>query len=184
MLQIPAKTEQGVFLRNCIDLYEEMHREIKNCKNKNVQEDELVQACFEIAGLYKEKMIAAVRNHTFERVEDEILFFKQIKPLFHAEVEFYTYCYHIILFKTVELEADKNELRNFYKRQLQRKEKLKKENPVFYEYVQERNTYADAEWFTRHNNSRDSSLFDALMGKYLALEKFEDYLRTIMATEC
>ena len=184
MFQIPAKTEKSNFLTNCIELYEQMHEEITACKKGKVQEEERVQACFEIAGLYKEKMIAAVRNHTFESVEDEILFFKQIKPLFHAEVELYTYCYHIILFKTVEVEEDKNELKSFYQRQLLRKEKLKKENPVFYEYVQERNTYADAEWFTRHNNSRDSSLYDALMGKYLAIEKFEDYLRAMVLKEC
>lgn len=184
MFQIPAKTEQGVFLSKCIDLYEEMHEEVKNCKKKKAQEEDRVQACFEIAGCYKEKISAFVRNHEFEKVEDEVLFFKQIKPLFYAEVEFYTYCYHIILFRTKEIEADKDELKSFYKRQLLRREKLKKENPAFYEYVQGRNTYADAQWFTRHSGSRDSSLYDALMGKYLATEKFEDYLRAMMLKEC
>lgn len=44
----------------------------------------------------------------FTKIADEIFFFKNVKPLFQAEVEFYTYCYHIALVKTREIEADKN----------------------------------------------------------------------------
>jgi len=106
-----------------------------------------------------------------------------VKPLFTVNVKFYTYYYHLILFKTKEIEADKIELESFYKRQLQRKEKLRKEHPEFYEYVQEQHAYANAQWFTRHTSSKDSSLFDALMGRWLAIEKFEDHLKGVMKRE-
>jgi hypothetical protein len=182
-MSMPKQTETGTFLSKCIQLYDEMLAEIKACKKEKSNEEERIQTCFEIAGNYKEKINEAVRNHDFMNSTDEIYFFRNVKPLFHAEVEFYTYCYHITLFKTKELEADKKELENFYNRQLVKKEKLRKEHPVFCEYVEEGKTYADMQWFTRRLNSRESSLFDKLMGKYLAIEKFEDYLKGVMKRE-
>lgn len=175
--------ETGTFLSNCIQLYDEMLESIKACSKENTTEEERIQTCFEIAGSYKEQINDAVRNHHFTDSADEIFFFKQVKPLFQAEVEFYTYCYHIVLFKTKELEADKKELELFYKRQLVKREKLRKDHPVFYDYVENGKTSADLQWFTRGIKSKDSSMFDHLMGKYLAIEKFELYLKGIMSKE-
>lgn len=183
MITKPKQPEAGTFLANCIQFYDEMLDEIKACKKENINEEERIQNCFEISGNYKEKINEAVRNHDFTCSAEEIYFFKHVKPLFQAELEFYTYCYHIVLFKTKEIEADKKELENFYNRQLVKKEKLRKEHPVFCEYVEEAKTYVDQQWFTRRLNSRDSSLFDNLMGKYLAIEKFEDYLKGVMKRE-
>jgi hypothetical protein len=183
MMPIPKQTEPGTFLGDCIRLYEDMIAKIKECKKEMLHEEERIQACFEIASSYKERLNALVRGHEFANECDEIFFFKKVKPLFHSEVEFYTYCYHIVLFKTKEIEADKYELESFYKRQLQRNEKMRKEFPAFYAYVQEGHTHADAQWFTRHSNTLDCSLYDSLMGRYLALEKFEDHLKRVMKRE-
>jgi hypothetical protein len=183
MITKPKQHETGAFSGNCIQLYEDMLAGIKACKKEKVNEEEQIQTCFEIAGAYKEKINVAVREHVFENVCDEIYFFKHVKPLFQAEVEFYTYCYHITLFKTKEMETDKQELEDFYNRQLLKREKLRKEHPVFYEYVNEKKTHADQYWFTRGVNNKDSSLFDALMGRYMAIEKFEDYLKGVMSKE-
>lgn len=182
-MTIQKLTEPGTFLKGCIQLYEEMLTEIDACKQEKQCEDERIQGCFEIAGSYKERINEAVRNFNFASQEDEVFFFKKVKPLFTAEVEFYTYLYHIVLFKTKEMESDKHELEAFYKRQLLKREKLRKENVAFYNYVQNENTYADTQWFTRHLNTRDCSLFDALMGRYLAIEKFELYLKDRMNKE-
>lgn len=180
---MPKRSESGTFLGDCIQLYDDMLAEIKVCKKKQSNEEERILTCFEIVENYKDKVNEAVRNHDFKNSADEIYFFKNVKPLFHAEAEFYTYCYHNILFKTKELNADKQELRDFYQRQLAKKEKMRKEHPVFCEYVQEKKTYADMQWFTRGIKNSDSSLFDNLMGKYLAIEKFEVYLMGIMNRE-
>lgn len=179
MMILPKQTEAGTFLGDCHQLYEEMLREI-NLRKQNLQEEKCIQRCFEIAGAYKDKVVAKVRDHKFTNLCDEIYFFKHVKPLFHAEVEFYTYCYHIVLFKTKEMEVDKGELRSFYNRQLQRRDKLRKEFPAFYTYVEEGQTYADQQWFTRHSSSKEASLFDSVMGRYMAIAKFEVYLKEVM----
>ncbi len=182
-MTIPKLTEPRTFLKGCMQLYEAMLTEVDVCKQEKLCEEERIQGCFEIAGSYKERINEAVRNFNFGNQDDEVLFFKKVKPLFTAEVEFYTYLYHIVLFKTKEIEADKHELGAFYKRQLLKKEKLRKENPAFYDYVQNEGTYADFQWFTRRAQSRDSSLFDSLMGRYLAIEKFEEHLKAVMLKE-
>jgi hypothetical protein len=180
MSKLTANSEAGTFLGSCIQLYEDMLAEIKVCKKERLQEEECIQVCFEIAATYKEKLNASVRIHVFANIDDEIFFFKNVKPLFQAEVEFYTYRYHIVLFKTKEMEGDQQELDSYYKRQLLRKDKFKREHPQFYDYVHNKETYADRQWFTRSVNNSDSSLFDALMGKWFALEKFEDYVKGMM----
>lgn len=183
MITPPKQTDTGTFLSNCIQLYENMLLAIKACKNERKDEEERIQTCFEIATAYKEKINEAVREYSFTRKSDEIFFFKSVKPLFQAEVEFYTYCYYITVFKTKEMETDKQELQDFYKRQLLRKEKLRKEHPVFCEYVQEKKTHADRYWFTRSINNKDSSLYDGLMSRFLGIEKFADYLKEVMQRE-
>lgn len=180
MIAIPKEKGVRTFLGSCIYLYEEMIAEIKACKQKPLQEEEQIQSCFEIAGTYKERINEAVRGYQFTEKSDEVFFFKKVKPLFTAEVDFFTYLYHIALFKTKEIEADKQELEQFYKRQLLKKEKLQKEYPAFIKYIEEDGNNADLQWFIRQGRSSDSSLFDALMGRYLAIEKFELYLKDIM----
>jgi hypothetical protein len=179
-MTIPKQTGEGTFLTNCIQLYEAMLAELKCSKNNKTAEEERIQNCFEIAGAYKDKLNQLVRHHKFLSKEEEVFFFKKIKPLFTAEVEFFTYLYHIELFKTKEIESDNYELEQFYKRQLQKRDKLRKEQPDFYHYVQEGHTSADIQWFTRKCETMDSSLFDGLMGRYLAIEKFELYLKDKM----
>jgi hypothetical protein len=181
MMTIPKQTEESTFLCNCIQLYEQMNAEIKNKKKNIVDEEALIQLCFEIATNYKEKIKESVRNYQFSNQADEIFFFKKVKPLFNAEVEYYTYRYHLVLFKTREMDGDANELDEFYKRQLLRKEKFKREFQAFYDYITDEETYADKQWFTRHSHSKDSSLFDGLMGRWMAIEKFETYVRGIIS---
>jgi hypothetical protein len=177
----PKQIEESTFLCSCIQLYEMMVAEIKCKKNGTANEEERIQLCFEIASNYKEKIKETVRNHQFNNQTDEIFFFKKVKPLFNAEVEYYTYRYHVVLFKTKEMDVDVNELDEFYKRQLVRKEKFKREFQAFYDYITGGATYADKQWFTRHAHSKDSSLFDGLMGRWLAIEKFETYVKGIIS---
>jgi len=183
MIATPKQNNVRPFLNACIALYEEMIAEIKVCKQKILPEEEQIQSCFEIAGAYKEQLNMCVRNYHFPDKSDEVFFFKKIKPLFNAEVEFYTYLYHIALFKTKDIDADKIELASFYKRQLQKKDKLKKEFPDFFKYVESDASNADLQWFTRKNQTDCSSLFDLLMGRYMAIEKFELYLKDRMNRE-
>jgi hypothetical protein len=157
-----------------------MRQELKQCKKNGLGEEEQIQTCFEIAGEYREMICKAVRCFAFTGKAEEIFFFKQVKPLFTAEVEFYTYVYHLALFRTKKMEQDPRELLAFYKRQLLRKDKLRKENPEFFDYTRDGSTDRDEKWFTRQVPKGDSSIYDTLMGRYLAVEKFERYINDLI----
>ncbi|NCU06077.1 MAG: hypothetical protein GXC73_19110 [Chitinophagaceae bacterium] len=181
MIALPKPVAVSQLLNASLSLVEEMHASIKSIKKKNLSEEDCIQLCFEAATNCKEQVIALVRTYHFRTLDEEIFFFKKIKPVISAEVEYYTYRYHVVLFKTQEAENYEAELKSFYKRQLLRKEKFKNEFEDFCKYVTEDSTYADKEWFTRHSQSKDSSLFDGLMGRYLAIEKFEMYIKGLMS---
>jgi hypothetical protein len=139
-------------------------------------EEEFAQRCFEIAATYKEKINLSVRTVQFGNECDEISFFKHIKPLFTAEVEFYTYLYHIALIKSKQVEHEAPFLFAYYERQLLRIDKFRLENLNFCDYVESGETHLDRAWFTRRFQCKDGSLFDGLMGKYISNVKLKEYL--------
>lgn len=170
------------FLCSCMGLYEQMLDEIKLGKRKIMNKEELFQQCFETACNYKDSLNRRVRSYDFESTDDEIFFFKKIKPLFSAEVECYVFCYHVVLFESSEIDNDKEGRDSFYKRQLNRMDRFRRDNKEFYNYVIAESTCADKAWFTRHNGDKENSLFDRLMGTYLAIQKFEVYISGLIGT--
>jgi hypothetical protein len=178
MITIPTLTETSPFLGECLDHYEQLLAAIHDCMQRQTSEEVKIQDCFEVAGAYREKIVQLVRSYTFSDRREEIFFFKHVKPLFTAKLEFYTYRYQLILFQTKEIEKDQDELRRFYERQLFRKAKLKKDHPGFYDYVAHERTDADEKWFTRSPGNKETSMYDVLMGKYLAILQFEEFMRT------
>jgi hypothetical protein len=166
-----------------MQLYEELLYEIKQLKHKKMSQEDLFQHCFEVACNYKDALNRRVRIYEFGSSEDEIFYFKKIKPLFNAEIEYYVFCYHVVLFKTSNLENDKEELEAYYKRQLNRMDRFRKDNKEFYNYVVAESSCADKAWFTRHNGDEENSLFDRLMGTYLAIQKFEIYISELIGAK-
>jgi hypothetical protein len=143
---------------------------------EHATEEEWAQKCFEHAASYKEKVMLKARTVQFTNEYDEISFFKHIKPLFTAEVEFHTYLYHIALIKIKEKDHEVPALLAYYKRQLLRIDKFNIGNSSFCDYVESGATNLDRAWFTRRFQCKDGSLFDGLMGKYISNIKLKEYL--------
>ncbi|HEY4061096.1 MAG TPA: hypothetical protein VGM30_04310 [Puia sp.] len=61
-------------------------------------EMEQVEACFKSSLEYWGKVRQRVKERSFATPEEEIHFFKVIKPLFASRIEYYTWCYHTLLF--------------------------------------------------------------------------------------
>jgi hypothetical protein len=169
-----------------IQHYGQMLTDIWLCRQKQLEKIEEVECCFQIAEKYRVRLIEMVSAYEFECTDEEIYFFKKVKPQFTAEIEYLGLCNYVELFKTGVKDDDTSELEKFYKKELQRIEKFGHENPVFYQYVKERKADMDKEWFTREERNhekpelktRSSSLYDHLMGSYLALEKYTAFIKT------
>lgn len=179
MTTIQLPENGGSFLRKCIQHYEKMQHEIRQCRKKEHDVENDIQCCFDVASSYRVELLNMVTDYEFESESEEIFFFKQIKPLFTAEVEYYSFRYHAELFSNTVEDNDPMEIELFYQRQLQRMDRFSRENFQFYDYVSEGRSDKDSCWFTRcnagdipENERRNSSSHDKLMGTYIALKKY------------
>lgn len=181
-VQHPPENERP-FLRIGILLFEQMENEITKCKAAGLEEDVEMQCCFDIASNYRVKLLDMVADYKFKSQLAEIFFFKNLKPMFTAEVEFLSYCYHAHLFKKTTEDNDPMEIEVFYRRQFERLERFKRENHEFYIYVTQEKSENDKAWFTRCDSCdvpefeiKRSTSHDKLMGTYLALKKYMAFI--------
>jgi len=115
------------------------------------------------------------RSYRFQSQAEEILFFKEVKPVFLSQYYYYKKIFTIRLFDSYKNAKGKQT--NYYTL-LQRLEKSVAKNLEFYEYCMSGNTHMDAYYFTRdsHNHQspdRDeifSTGYDTKLAKILANE--------------
>ena len=138
-----------------------------------------VQACSQsISNLYQLKP-----ENNFNSLEEEILFFKLIKPMFTSEREFYQRLYHANIF------GEQSEA--YRKKELIRMDKLLNENSEFVSYYLNQCTHNDHAWFCKgqaalpttlcmwpgETNLKYTSARDGWVGGLLAVERYIDWLK-------
>jgi RteC protein len=129
-----------------INYFNQMQEEINALTLHVSNEILLVESCFKIALHYRNLIKGYVDGHVFEQPAAEINFFKHIKPLFGATVEYNILCYQTILFKPVH---DKGELTQYWVQQLKRIDRFYSRNAEFYNYYTSNQTSRDELYFTR-----------------------------------
>ena len=85
----------------------------------------------------------------FENEEEEIIFFKSIKPAFTGKIEYYTQRYQAYLFYP---DADKFSNDNFWLLEIKRIAKFYNEQQEFFKYYLADETWSDYIYFLRRNN--------------------------------
>ncbi|MES2328202.1 MAG: RteC domain-containing protein [Bacteroidota bacterium] len=122
--------------------------------------------------------------HRFDHVQDEILFFKSIKPLFTAEKEYHQRLYHAKIWQDDQ----------FYGAELKRMEKLLATNVEFVSYYHNQHTYNDMAWFTQgqaplptslclsvwETNPKHTSARDGWVSGLMAVERYKSWLEAKM----
>lgn len=148
-----------------------------------------LDCCFQICTSYWAIVKDRVASCDFETINEEIYFFKKIKPLFTSEIEYYGFVSFAEI--TKEKEADPVELQRFWSNETLRMEKFIKANQDFYEYYKSGKSDKDAIFFTRENSDLSNFLkakpydletnattsHDYLVSGILALEKYQNYLQ-------
>jgi len=113
-------------------------------------EMEKVEACFKSSLESWSKVRKEVKSHDFTSTEEEVRFFKEIKPLFTSYIEYYTYCYHALLFMPA---GNLLELKRFWKWEMRKIERFRENNREFCQYIRQGDTYKDTEYFLRSSNT-------------------------------
>lgn len=90
-----------------------------------------------------------IREHGFRSDDDEIYFFKNIKPKIHAYLIFYSILSEI---ETNKYHMTEEELKNFIDKKIRMFRHIKRENLDFVAYYLERLTHLDRVYFLRHND--------------------------------
>jgi len=174
-----------------MQLYSQMQEEINELKKYCNNEILLVEKCFSIALHYWNKIKHRLAIFTFKQEEEEIIFFKNIRPLFIAAIEYYTLQYQALLFKP---SNDPDELALYWLQQLKRVTLFYDRHKEFYHYYLSGQTNNDKAYFTRSASSADtfkkndfnmkSSSYDDIAARIMAYRQYNSYaeeqLRTLL----
>jgi hypothetical protein len=165
-------------------MYKELKDELEQCL-KNGSCKKSIEECFIIAGNCWLQLRAAIAEYTFGSEEEEILFFKTIKPLFTSELEYYSLLYHTLLFCPFDPERQKQ----FWERESKRLQDFKEQQAGFFDYYISGETDLDNKYYLRANDLREMdsdthpydkepnsrTSHDHLIAKLWALERYHEY---------
>jgi len=154
-----------------------MQHDIRHCHDKGFQFQVEAECCFRISEKYWELLRNDLGKLGFSSLTDEILFFKEIKPKFIAESEYYRLLNYAANF--CPDDAFPRDQKNFWIRQLSRLEKFKIQHEQFWIYHSSGQTEKDEVFFTRGNphhidysDHKAASGFDELTGQLMARQRY------------
>jgi len=145
-----------------------------------------------------EKLKNHFKKHTFNNKQEEIEFFREIKPLFTSKLIYYNTIYNMEISKP---KGTPKTIRKHYNVELQKIKNFFKENIEFYKYYRSNNRVLDKIYFLRKTNkvnreleyqhfkfkSKWATSHDYKVAKIKANENIQDYienkLKNIRSTE-
>lgn len=165
-----------------------MLRELEHCKREEIGRGTELECCFNICNKYWAMLKHDVANYKFEREDQEIEFFKTIKPLFTSELEYCGLRSYAELFK--ESTNDPVILKQFWLKEAMRHAKFIEDNSEFYQYYKNGNKENDETWFIRDHSDlsnflsarpydldeRAATSHDYLVARIIALKKYAEYV--------
>ena len=186
---IPQLEDRTDLLNNAIKLHLARQQEIIECHNAGYSCLKEIEICFQISARYWAELRKEIVHRGFANKEEEIEFFKRIKPQFMSEIEYYGLCYHGQLYQAAS--AGHDDLLKFWHRELEREEKFKTENALFYLYYKKGATHHDKKYFTRQKKETGkcpgtklhdideavATSHDHLVTSIMALEKYTPYVK-------
>lgn len=139
------------------NLYQELMEELSKTFDDNVKS---IEDCINISERKVVQLRTFLNDYSFVKLEDEILFFKQIKPAFCAQLVYYRKIYRIVLQRPVggiEQQA------RYLKRELSFIQYFFESNIDLYSYIRSEAKYLDEFYFTRKPLSTVSILHGSVL---------------------
>jgi hypothetical protein len=165
-------------------LYQKLLSELERIQNLQLPEDKTLEQCFVVCTFQEDKLVRWVSPFIFEKQEDEIKFFKTIRPKFSSHIHYLKCRYKAALFQPRDLK----ERSKFFEYELDKAEKFFTENAGFYQYYKSGQTNNDRIYFIRtciddagpSHPCRSETGYDLLIGSFLGLEMYKEYMRERM----
>lgn len=113
--------------RYCSMIYRSMQMQLRRCNQNEACMHSRIENSFMIAYRHWFKIRERLNLYQFKSEKQEINFFKNCKPQFTSEIEYYCLVYHSLLFQPLD-----GEIRvEFWKREYSRLQKFEEENSEF-----------------------------------------------------
>jgi hypothetical protein len=151
-------------------LYKELSCELVRIEHRTDPEEKMLESLFSTSILYEQRLIQCLKHFQFFNQEEEICFFKQLRPKFGCLIHYYKKRYQAVLFRPGE--PKRHTL--FYEYELDKTEKFFMEHLEFYQYIKRMETDLDWKYFSRPWVEKNR--MDLLLGEILGLEKYKAYI--------
>jgi hypothetical protein len=161
------------FFRN---QYAQLIEGIEACEKNNTDFRKHIECCFHICESIHQLINKETEKMEFSSPQEEITFFKTIKPKFTSLVEFYSIMYRAEIFAP----ENKIEKEEYWLSEKKRAQQFLSENAEFANYIKKGETFADENYFLR--SSKDCLLYDKLIMQILARELYLELLEKKPAT--
>ncbi|MCW3116500.1 MAG: hypothetical protein JWM28_582 [Chitinophagaceae bacterium] len=163
-------------------LYSEMKEAIAFCEQEAGFFIRRMECCYNKALSYWQHVSDELKDYSFTSVAEEIDFFKRIKPLFIAELEYYNMRYQAELVKPSRSPKD---LQKFCVNEMHRLARFIGANKEFYEYYKGGGTEKDHEYYlpVEREQARQEPLFSYDRGNESRTTRYSYKVAELLALE-
>lgn len=162
-------------------LYQEMVQEIGESQPRAINLLEGYQLVFDCSVNYRLQLSELTGPGAFQNWEQEVFYFREIKPLFVAHTLFASFCYHVEMFRG-DSTCPHEEL-TLLNRQLQRLARFESRNAEFLQFVHTAGPLWDRAWFTRAGGRgrvsgqvTEETRGEGLLAEYYANQLFHNFI--------
>jgi hypothetical protein len=167
-------------IQRCDRLYQDLLRELEKCRNEGLPFIIETEHCFYIAERFRSLLRDEVSSSKFTSVEEEIEYFRNIKPKFITESEYAS----LLNFAGNFCPPDDHEQEKiqFWLRQVSRLEKFRNHQKEFYNYYSSNQTHLDCIQFVSWHPTGGKGFvdktrndYDLMAGRLIARERYAQY---------
>src|ERR1700674_3285964 len=125
-------------------LYDSMIREMAAFHEQPDDLKRKIEGCFNLAQQYWGRIQQRIEVQSFASTKEEIEFYKEVKPLFKSQIEYYNLVYHAELFKPL---TKPGEIKEFWIKEQQKLDRFIQDHAEFYIYYKNGSTNRDEKYF-------------------------------------
>jgi len=172
-------------------LYEEMISLVKGLLRKDLPDLEVAESCYRITFSYWEEMKKKCHEMKFADQQEEIEFFRCIKPKFTSQIEYYIFLYEALLAEPKNTTGSSTQdIIGFWEGEPKRYQRFYDKNSEFIQYYESGKRHLDKQYFIQTNKipgltstvrvyDMDSclySLYGQLLTTWLANKMYHEYV--------
>lgn len=172
-------------------LWQEMLKELEAQEMSGENQITTSRRSIAICNSSMEKLRSSIREKSFVSNEEEILFFKEIKPRFSSKLIFYSELFNILTRKPI---GDRETTKKYFQREIYRLRINCDKYISFYEYFRSGSAHLDEKYFLRESghpffttfyagfdfDRQFSTGFDHIVALFLSNDLLSDYITRLI----